>query len=445
MKKFKKTLLMALSFALVAVVSVASTLAYLSAQDNAASVFTAGQVDIELIEQQRNADRTALEDFKQGKELLPIVGSAQGEKDKFGLPTAANYVDKIVTVKNTGRNDAWVRVLVGFPVALDHADASKMPLHWNIGTYFDAEGNYNGDGVEAPYNWNVDILDYVVEVNGINYNVYSFTYKTTLANGETTPDPAIVGLYLDSRVNYDADLNAYTIDYGNGPEVITNFDGNVVMPVVAQAVQAGGFATGEDAFEAAFPVNAENVKTWLDGNTVEIAKPEANAVRPAGYVVTGENAVVDGLTVIDGSDANTNLRAIYNGEKASDYVKGNLTIKNSYLDGTYAMNVYGDKTGDLVVIDTALRGWVSYSGFKTATFTNCTFGQNTNPEYYNTIRPYSTITFVNCDFDGTAFWFDMLPADATVTFENCTMNGNVIDSVDDLNIVKTTTNTITIK
>ena len=438
MKKFKKTLLMALSFVLVAVVSVASTLAYLSAQDNAANVFTAGQVDVELIEQQRNADRTALEDFKQGKELLPIVGSAQGEKDKFGLPTAANYVDKIVTVKNTGRNDAWVRVLVGFPVALDHADASKMPLHWNIGTYFDAEGNYNGNGVEAPYNWKVDVLDYVVEVNGINYNVYSFTYKTTLANGKTTPDPAIVGLYLDSRVNYDADLNAYTIDYGNGPEVITNFDGNVVMPVDAQAVQAGGVATGEDAIEAAFPVNAENVKAWLDGNKVEIAKPAANAVRPAGYVVTGENAVVDGLTVIDGSDANTNLRALYNGEKASDYVKGNLTIKNSYLDGTYAMNVYGDKTGDLVVTDTALRGWVSYDGFKTATFTNVTFGQNTNPGIYNVVRPYSTITFENCDFDGTEFYFDKLPAGATATFVNCTMNGELIDSLDDINVTGNT-------
>ena len=442
MKKFKKSLLLVLSFALVAVVSVTSTLAYLSAQDNEANVFTAGQVDVELIEQQRNADGTALEKFKQGKELLPIVGSAQGEKDKFGLPTAANYVDKIVTVKNTGRNDAWVRVLVGFPVALDAEQASEMPLHWNIGTYFDAEGNYNGNGVEAPYNWNIDMLDYVVEVNGIEYNVYSFTYKTTLANGEETPDPAIVGLYLDSRVNYDADNNVYTM---NGTE-IKGFDGNVIMPVVAQAVQAGGFATGEAAFEAAFPVSADNVKTWLDGTKVEIAAPASGAVRPTGYVVTGENAVVDGLTVIDKSDENTNLRAIYNGESASDYVKGNLTIRNSYLDGTYAMNVYGDGTGDLVVEDTALRGWVSYSGFKTATFTNVTFGANTNPGIYNVVRPYSTITFKDCAFDGTEFYFDMLPDDATVTFENCTMNGKKIASQDDITVdFGTKTNTVIYK
>lgn len=434
MKKFKKTLLMALSFVLVAVVSVASTLAYLSAQDNAANVFTAGQVDVELIEQQRNADRTALEDFKQGKELLPLVGSAQDEKDKFGMPTAANYVDKIVTVANTGRNDAWVRVLIGFPAALDHANADKMPLHWNVGNYFDAEGNYNG--TEVAYNWKADVLPVVVEVEGVDYNVYSFTYKTTLAAGEKTLDPAIIGLYLDSRVNYDADLKAYTIDYGNGPEVIANFDGNVVMPVVAQAVQAGGFTTGEAAFEAAFPVNAENVKAWLDGTKVEVARPAANAVRPAGLLVEGKDVTINGVTVIDGSDENTNLRALYTGDNKK--VNGNLTVTESYLDGTYAMNVIGDDTGVLTVTNTDLRGWVSYDGFTTATFTNVTFGKNTNPGIYNVVRPYSTVVFENCAFDGTEFYFDKLPAGATATFVNCTMNGELIDSLEDINVTGNT-------
>ena len=328
MKKFKTTLLMVLSFALVAVVSVTSTLAYLSAQDNAANVFTAGKVAIELVEQQRNADGTALEDFKQGKELLPLVGSAQGEKDEFGLPTAANYVDKIVTVENTGRNDAWVRVLVGIPAALDHAEASKMPLHWNVGNRFDAEGNY--DGVSDVYNWNMDVLDYVVEIEGIDYNVYTFTYNKALAAGEKTLDPAIIGFYLDSRVDYDADLNAYTIDYGTGPQVIENFDGNVVIPVVAQAVQAAGFENGEVAFEAAFSVNAANVKDWLEGTKVEVARPATGAVRPAGLLVEGTNPTVNGVTVIDGSDTDTNLRALYTGDGKK--VTGNLTITDSYLD-----------------------------------------------------------------------------------------------------------------
>ena len=438
MKKFKKSLLLVLSFALVAVVSVTSTLAYLSAQDNEANVFTAGQVDVELIEQQRNADGTALEEFKQGKELLPLVGSAQGAKDKFGLPTAANYVDKIVTVANTGRNDAWVRVLVGFPTALDAATADKMPLHWNIGNYFRADGTYTDGSAEVAYNWKAGALPYVVTVEGIEYNVYSFTYKTKLAAGEATVDPAIVGLYLDSRVNYDADLGEYTIDYGEGPVALEGFDGNVVMPVIAQAVQADGFETSDAAFEAAFPANADNVKAWLEGTKVEVARPTSGAVRPAGILAGGTNVVINGVTVIDGSDADTNLRALYTGDGKK--IIGNLTVKDSYLDGTYAMNVIGDDTGVLVVENTDLRGWVSYDGFTTATFTNVTFGANSNPGIYNVVRPYSTITFVNCDFDGTEFWFDKLEG-ATVTFENCTMNNKKIESLNDINVVYGTVET----
>ena len=444
MKKFKKSLLLVLSFALVAVVSVTSTLAYLSAQDNEANVFTAGKVDIELVEQQRNANGTALEEFKQGKELLPLVGSAQGAKDKFGLPTAANFVDKIITVENTGKNDAWVRVLVGFPTALDAATADKMPLHWNVGNYFHADGTYTDGSAEVAYNWKAGALPYVVTVEGIEYNVYSFTYKTKLAAGEATVDPAIIGFYLDSRVNYDADLGVYTIDYGTGPEEIKNFDGNVVIPVVAQAVQYDGFeASADAAFEAAFPANADNVKAWLEGTKVEVAKPANGAVRPAGILAEGANVVINGVTVVDGSDADTNLRALYTGDGKK--ITGNLTVKDSYLDGTYAMNVIGDDTGVLVVENTDLRGWVSYDGFKTATFTNVTFGANSNPGIYNVVRPYSTIVFKDCEFNGTEFYFDMLPAGDTVTFENCTMNGAKIDGLDDIKVTYGTKDVVTIK
>ena len=194
MKKFKKSLLLVLSFALVAVVSVTSTLAYLSAQDNEASVFTAGQVDVELIEQQRNADRTALEDFKQGKELLPLVGSAQGAKDKFGLPKAANFVDKIITVENTGKNDAWVRVLVGFPTALDAATADKMPLHWNVGNYFHADGTYTDEGtvgdardISTNGSWSS---------NGDKGDRYSDTPQGTIANTDVTGNAYLTNVRL---------------------------------------------------------------------------------------------------------------------------------------------------------------------------------------------------------------------------------------------------------
>lgn len=424
MKKMRKTLLLALSFVLVAVVSVTSTLAYLSAQDSSTSVWTSGKVDIELKEQQRNENGTALEEFQQGKDLLPLVGSAQGEKDEFGLPVANNYVDKIVTVENTGRNDAYVRVLIGIPVALDDGVSADVPLHWNLGNRFNAEGKYLENPVSV-YNWTYNMIAEKVSIDGIQYNIWNFTYNTALTNGEETPDPAIIGFYLDSSVNYDADRDVYTFK----GEDITGFDGNVIIPVIAQGVQADGFATSAEAFEAAFPVNSENLTTWFNELGVTVSEPAPEAVRPAGILV--ETNTVNGVTVIDGSDENTNLRALYTGDGKK--IAGDLTITDSYLDGTYAMNVIGDDTGVLTVTNTDLRGWVSYDGFTTATFTNCTFGQNTNPGIYNVVRPYSKVTFVNCDFDGTTFYFDKLEG-ATVTFENCTMNGEKIDSIEDINV-----------
>ena len=163
----------------------------------------------------------------------------------------------------------------------------------------------------------------------------------------------------------------------------------------------------------------------------------------AGYdpVEKGTN-IVDGLTVIDNSAETANLRALYT---KGGKVEGDFTVANSYLDGTYAMNVIGNDTGVLTVSNTALRGWVSYDGFKSAIFSNTTFGPNSNPEIYNAVRPYSTVTFTNCDFDGTEFWLDKVPAGEVVTFENCTMNGEVIDSVADLTITYGESTNVVIK
>ena len=94
----KKKVLAAASYVMVAALAIGGTVAYFTDKESAVNVMTMGAgVDIELIEQQRDGEG-GLEDFEQGKELLPIVGSAQGttNKDKYGMPLAGNYVDKIV-------------------------------------------------------------------------------------------------------------------------------------------------------------------------------------------------------------------------------------------------------------------------------------------------------------------------------------------------------------
>ena len=95
-------------------------------------------------------------------------------------------------------------------------------------------------------------------INNIEYKIYSRTYETALEANEATDTPAYIGFYLDKTVDRNADGN-YTVDWGNGPEVI-NYDlsQGVEIPVFAQGIQADGFASAEEAFRASgLPAN-----TW---------------------------------------------------------------------------------------------------------------------------------------------------------------------------------------
>ena len=152
----KKITALALVVAILAIAIIGGTLAYFTDTDKATNTFTAGGVKIALIEQQRNADHTALVDFEQNKNLMPIVGSAQGEQEMVGgvkLPTAKNYVDKIMTIKNTGVSDAYVRIFVAVPTALQNGQTPNAPrydvLHWNFNGDSCADGQWTDEIVVA--------------------------------------------------------------------------------------------------------------------------------------------------------------------------------------------------------------------------------------------------------------------------------------------------------
>ena len=243
----KKLTAIFLCVALVAIAIVGASLAYFTDTDEATNTFTAGGVEIKLIEQQRNAAHTALEDFENDKNLMPIVGSAQGEQETVGgvkLPTAKNYVDKIMTIKNTGKSDAYVRIFVAVPTALQNGQTPNAPrydvLHWNFNGDSCAEGQWTDEIVVAN----------PTVINGVEYKIYSRTYTTALKANEATATPAYIGFYLDKTVDMNAD-GEYTVNWGNGPVVI-NYDlsKGVEIPVFAQAIQAEGFASAADAFAA---------------------------------------------------------------------------------------------------------------------------------------------------------------------------------------------------
>ena len=149
MKK-KSILMAAIAVMLVAVLVVGGTLAYFTDTKSATNTFTMGNVKIALDEQQKGEN--GLEPFEQNKQLVP------------GKSNDGNAVSKIVTVKNTGANDAWVWVELKIPKYLVSKEyptnESKNALHWNSYGCFNVEynsGNYWGlatsDGiVDADHN-----------------------------------------------------------------------------------------------------------------------------------------------------------------------------------------------------------------------------------------------------------------------------------------------------
>ena len=245
----KKIIALCLIVALAATAVIGGTLAYFTDSDDATNTFTVGGVKIALVEQQRglkDGEKT-LVPFVNNKNLMPIVGSAQGAKetvDGVEMPTAENYVDKIISIKNTGVSDAYVRVFVAVPTALQNGQTPNAPrydvLHWN----------FNGDSCATGEWTNEIVVANPTVIKGVDYKIYSRTYTTALGKDEMTATPAYIGFYLDESVDMN-DQNQYTVNFGTGREVI-NYDlsQGVEIPVFAQAIQADGFDSAEAAFAA---------------------------------------------------------------------------------------------------------------------------------------------------------------------------------------------------
>ena len=110
--------------------------------------------------------------------------------------------------------------------------------------------------------------------------------------------------------------------------------------------------------------------------------------------------------------------------------KETINLENVVSSGEgvcYALNTAeGDSTQDLVATNCTFDGWSSWSLLKSATFTNCTFGQGT---YYTNVygrlgKPYVNTVFEGCDFC-SKYYIDLsaLGEGHKVTLKNCTVNG----------------------
>ena len=118
--KLRNVLVSILSLVLVAVIAVSGTVAYLQDDDSDVNVMTVGNVKIDQIEQERD-ENGQLVDFTQAKPALPAVGEQKYNDVKLNIngydcsmlgDYLNNVVDKIVSVKNTGKTEAYIRTIV---------------------------------------------------------------------------------------------------------------------------------------------------------------------------------------------------------------------------------------------------------------------------------------------------------------------------------------------
>lgn len=232
----KKILVIALAIAVIAMM-VGGSLAYFTAEDEVTNTFTIGSVKIEIYE---NGEPTPDAENPLGT-LVPVVDMTNPSGDE-------SYIDKVVDVKNTGANDAYIRTYIAIPTKL-------------VGyLYLDL----------TETGWTRLQPDTTANVGGVDYTVFAYDYNTAVKPGEFTAE-LLQGAYLGSNVDLEADANGdlvfilrdlqtgekiddsgFVAHTNNGNGTYTSTTVNIL--VASQAIQTAGFSDAQSALESGFGV-----------------------------------------------------------------------------------------------------------------------------------------------------------------------------------------------
>ena len=218
--------------------SAGATLAYFTDTDTDTNVMTMGGVEIRQDEWMRNEGLSALVEYKD-QTLLPAViydangkptsawgasayvedtthqYSVEGLDDTFQMPDTnrmRNVVDKVVTVTNTGKSDAYVRTIL----LIQDDEKNVMP---NLEMMYDSNVSPNFVGY--------------VTIENVQYYVIEFIYADAIAANETTL-PSAMAFWM----NPVAEENTVP--------------GTFNIIAYSQAVQVDGFDNAEVALDTAF-------------------------------------------------------------------------------------------------------------------------------------------------------------------------------------------------
>lgn len=253
MKK-KSILVAAIAVMLVAALVVGGTLAYFTDTDSAKNTFTVGNVKIELLESSLHRENAGYSNDTTVNDVSPKNVELWSDVDKLGTGNTSKYkagdtfytddqikanaekytcdnvklnpgeyYHKMPYVVNTGKNDAYIRIRVMIPAALDTAILNSSMYTTTALNNKEFTMAYDDSGT--------------VERDGVMYNVYTFTRIDPLAAG------AMTYWNVWGTIHMDADVTNEEL-----AELLPN--GTFSVLVEADAIQADGFVDAAAAWAA---------------------------------------------------------------------------------------------------------------------------------------------------------------------------------------------------
>jgi hypothetical protein len=381
---------------------------------------------------------------------LIIEGGVFGSKNTYGRAIDNRAAGKVII--NGGTFDVASRPEVALHVIVHRSTETMIINNANIHTQ--ANGIFATQVTNnAPASGELIVNggSYTLDGADSHYMVYAPVPSTVTLNGGTytwykgaNPNAAIWNKD-DSQVEQGV-INISSACKRLGDEPWTTYVPNI------QAVETSEPTALADALASASPV------ITLGADIVGDATAKSNGGKANVGVVLNDKTLDGNGYAIDITTAKANSydsvilttggtikNATIGGQMRGIYVQQGLTspliVDNVILDNVaYPFNLNTTaNTQDITFTNSTLNGWTSYSGGSyQVTFTNCKFGKGTGAWAYAYLRPYTTTTLENCDFEA-GFIIDVAQLDTnakTITFKNCTLDGTPITAANVMNLLE---------
>ena len=160
----------------------------------------------------------------------------------------------------------------------------------------------------------------------------------------------------------------------------------------------------------------------ITGNNVKVENVTITSTNRDTPIKIGSIASADNEIVIKDSTIDAAFKAIH----IVDGSKGKIIIDNCNISAVYPFNVNTTSDPEIIVKNSTLNGWTSYSGTaKKVTFTDCNFGKGHG---YAVLMAYADTELTNCTFSSDFEVYTKNGSGKTITFTNCNKAGTKITS-----------------